>query len=67
MNINLTCSYFTTRQSAHAGKMKIIAEDVQLDQSNNPAEILLQMDQKEIIEFMEAHGYMVIAKQEKAA
>lgn len=67
MNINLTCSYFTTRQSAHAGKMKIIAEDVQLDQTNNPAEILLQMDQKEIIEFMEAQGYMVIAKQEKAA
>lgn len=67
MNINLTCSYFTTRQSIHAGKMKIIAEDVQLDQTNNPAEILLQMDQKDVIEFMESQGFTVIAAQEKAA
>jgi hypothetical protein len=67
MNINLTCSYFTTRQSVHAGKMKIIAEDVQLDQANNPSEILLQMDQKEIIEFLEAQGFSVIIKQENAA
>jgi hypothetical protein len=47
--------------------MKIIAEDVQLDQTNNPTEILLQMDQKEIVEFLEAQGFSVIIKQENAA
>lgn len=67
MNITFTCSYFTTRNSTHAGQMKIIAEDAQLDQLNNPTELLLQMDQKEIIEFIENQGYTVIAAQEKAA
>ncbi|NIG77894.1 hypothetical protein F3J34_30475 [Klebsiella sp. Ap-873] len=67
MNLTFTCSYLTTRNSIHAGQMKVIAEDAQLDQLNNPAELLLQMDQKEIIEFLEAQGLTVIAAQEKAA
>lgn len=67
MNLTFTCSYFTTRNSIHAGQIKVIAEDAQLDQLNNPAELLLQIDQKEIIEFIEAQGYTVIAAQEKAA
>ncbi|NDJ59413.1 hypothetical protein GWD52_21000 [Enterobacteriaceae bacterium 4M9] len=66
MNITVTSSYFITRLCSEAGRIKIIAEDVQIEQTNNIQEILIQLDQKEIIDFMEKQGF-IISKHEAAA
>ena len=66
MNLTITASYFTTRATNHPGQFKVIAEDVQIEQTNNAREILLQLDQKDVIEFMEQQDFTV-TKREVAA
>ncbi len=66
MNFTISASYFTARLCSTAGRIKIIAEDVQIEQTNNIQEALLHFDQKELIEFMENQGF-IISRREEAA
>jgi len=58
MNIELSCDYFTTSRNT-SGQMVLTAENVHLSQTVDPAPLLFQMDQKDIVSFLEQQGFMV--------
>jgi hypothetical protein len=63
MNIKFQCAYFTTKCGVRPGEVTITAEEVMLDDIN-AKELLGQIDEREIFEYLNARGYNV---QERAA
>lgn len=66
MNLLITAKHISIEASCHPGMNKVIIEDAILEQTNNTHEILFQLDQKDVIEFMEKQGF-IISKHEVAA
>lgn len=58
MNIEMSCDYFTTSRST-SGQMILAAENVHLAQTIDVAPLLFQMDQKDIVSFLEQQGFLV--------
>lgn len=67
MQLKFTTTYASTRCSSHAGRQTIVAEDVVLDGATDTLEILPQLDQAVVIEWLVQQGYDVSVKQEHAA
>lgn len=67
MQLKFTTTYASSRCSSHAGRQAIVAEDVVLDGTNDTLEILPQLDQAVVIEWLAQQGYQVTLSQEHAA
>ena len=67
MQLKFTTTYASTRCSSHVGRQTIVAEDVVLDGATDTLEILPQLDQSVVIEWLSQQGYDISIKQEHAA
>lgn len=56
--LRMTCSYFVGR-TTERGEIKLVAEDVRLDPTTDAFSVLVQLDPKEVISFMEGMGFRV--------
>lgn len=67
MQLKFTTTYFSCRAGSRPGQQVIVAEDVVLDGTNDSREVLSQLDQHVVAEWLAEQGYIVTVAQENAA
>ncbi|UIW10361.1 hypothetical protein [Flyfo siphovirus Tbat2_3] len=58
MNIEFSCDGFGTGKDAH-GQILVTAQNFHLTQTTDPAPLLSQMDERDLIAYLESNGHMV--------